>query len=475
MDRWCMLSEAIAATRAGYFLMGDGFFIMAIYLRSNLTAERYLLMQTDSDGKVCIAQKDFKLTNSDEAINFLREMYNLTAKVEALVAGLDPSKQNPQKDKKDKSKTTGRSTITSEEDYFTDLEIQRHLEEMGYEIDGVLFGHEHVAKISSPSDCGFLKFTRREKEVQILEHLAGIVDPANHTITGTHVWKMQSGGYIIYMSSGGGHLTSLIQPDAHLWSVAEQLVEAVGFMHRHGVVHLDIKPQNVLIPVHGGHLSIIDFSIAAFVKSPQIRFKGPLASPRRSLFLLMCLTLHVGSSTRVDTSDSKSRPFPSLLEHLCSLWISSDMPVSLPRSLGMSVCIGALRSLGPVILLSCKHFGQLRAGGGGSGGALAIVTNCATFLAHASSPSIGVAQHIHSTSRLAFGSSLCSSLVSWSSLASPSAWLLDLGPPCSPLSSMLGGAGMLSVVPVISAAGLGAPAWVFNNPSWDSSATGPLL
>ncbi|KAF9234141.1 kinase-like domain-containing protein, partial [Melanogaster broomeanus] len=53
-----------------------------------------------------------------------------------------------------------------------------------------------------------------------------------------------------------------------------QLVEAVAFMHRHGVAHLDIKPQNVLIPVHGGRLSIIDFSIAAFVRNPQTRFKG---------------------------------------------------------------------------------------------------------------------------------------------------------------------------------------------------------
>ncbi|KAF9232033.1 hypothetical protein BU15DRAFT_67820 [Melanogaster broomeanus] len=264
MDRWRMLSEAIPATRAGYFLMGDGFFIVAIYLRSNLTAERYLVMQTDPDGEVCIAQKDFKLTDSDEAIDFLREMYNLTAKVEALAAGLDPSKlagerQERQRQARKAGQDNGQSTITSiqeeggvQEDYFADLEIQRHLEQMGYEIDGVLFGHEHVAKISSPSDRGILKFTRREKEVQILEHLAGIVDPANHTIPGAHVWKMQSGGYIIYMSSGGGHLTSLIQPDAHLWSAAEQLVEAVAFMHRHGVAHLDIKPQNVLIPVHGG-------------------------------------------------------------------------------------------------------------------------------------------------------------------------------------------------------------------------------
>ncbi|KAF9231695.1 hypothetical protein BU15DRAFT_82105 [Melanogaster broomeanus] len=275
MDRWRMLSEAIPATRAGYFLMGDGFFIVAIYLRSNLTAERYLVMQTDPDGK-----KDFILTDSNEAIDFLiREMYNLTAKVEALAGGARPvqaertqecrsgrssrdipdsaTERQERQGKQDNGQVddnlnTGEGGV--QEDYFADLEIQRHLEQMGYEIDGVLFGHEHVAKISSPSDR--------------------VVDPANHTIPGAHVWKMQSGGYIIYMSSGGGHLTSLIQPDAHLWSVAEQLVEAVAFMHRHGVAHLDIKPQNVLIPVHGGRLSIIDFSIAAFVRSPQTRFEG---------------------------------------------------------------------------------------------------------------------------------------------------------------------------------------------------------
>lgn len=126
--------------------------------------------------------------------------------------------------------------------------------------------------ISKGSDRGILKFTRREKEVQILQHLAGIADPANHTITGVQAWKLQSGGYVLYMESGGGHLTSLQKPD--LWSTAEQLIEAIAFMHRHGVAHLDIKPQNILIPVDGGRLSIIDFSIAVLVKNAQTRFKG---------------------------------------------------------------------------------------------------------------------------------------------------------------------------------------------------------
>ncbi|KIJ14384.1 hypothetical protein PAXINDRAFT_48894, partial [Paxillus involutus ATCC 200175] len=52
------------------------------------------------------------------------------------------------------------------------------------------------------------------------------------------------------------------------------LVEAVAFMHNHGVAHMDIKPPNVLTPVLGGRLSIIDFSSAVFVKNAKVRFSG---------------------------------------------------------------------------------------------------------------------------------------------------------------------------------------------------------
>jgi serine/threonine protein kinase len=110
-------------------------------------------------------------------------------------------------------------------------------------------------------------------EIDILQHLSKIDDPSNHTISGTRVWQHQS-GYMIYMPSGGGHLTILKQPEVHLWSTAKQLVEAVAFMHKHGVAHMDIKPPNVLIPVHGGRLSIIDFSTAVFVKNAKARFSG---------------------------------------------------------------------------------------------------------------------------------------------------------------------------------------------------------
>ncbi|OAX42755.1 kinase-like protein [Rhizopogon vinicolor AM-OR11-026] len=76
------------------------------------------------------------------------------------------------------------------------------------------------------------------------------------------------------MPAAGGWLTSLKDPNAHLLSVAKQLFEADDFMHQHGVAHLDLKPQNIMIPVNGGRLSIIDFNRSQRVKGIDDMFSG---------------------------------------------------------------------------------------------------------------------------------------------------------------------------------------------------------
>ncbi|KAF8554810.1 kinase-like protein, partial [Imleria badia] len=53
-----------------------------------------------------------------------------------------------------------------------------------------------------------------------------------------------------------------------------QLVEGVAFMHEHNVAHMDLKPQNVIVPVEGGHLSIIDFSVSSRVPGPDTTYSG---------------------------------------------------------------------------------------------------------------------------------------------------------------------------------------------------------
>ncbi|KAG2105475.1 kinase-like domain-containing protein, partial [Suillus discolor] len=44
----------------------------------------------------------------------------------------------------------------------------------------------------------------------------------------------------------------------------KQLFKAVDFMHQHSMVHMDLKPNNILIPVNGGHLTVIDFNRSLF-------------------------------------------------------------------------------------------------------------------------------------------------------------------------------------------------------------------
>ncbi len=53
-----------------------------------------------------------------------------------------------------------------------------------------------------------------------------------------------------------GHLSEL----ADKLSVAAQLCEGLAFAHRHGVIHRDVKPTNVILP--GGPIKIVDFGIA---------------------------------------------------------------------------------------------------------------------------------------------------------------------------------------------------------------------
>lgn len=68
--------------------------------------------------------------------------------------------------------------------------------------------------------------------------------------------------------------------------LARQLLSAVEYASEHGVVHLDLKPENLMLDSRGTmRLKIIDFGLNAFI-GPDNYFKIKKPSVRLS----MCIT-----------------------------------------------------------------------------------------------------------------------------------------------------------------------------------------
>ncbi|KAN0081514.1 hypothetical protein V8E55_009138 [Tylopilus felleus] len=311
-DRYRMLIQATALARAGHSLLKSStgtFFIVAIYLDAKMVASRYIVMQHPSDQKgipskkVSIHQKDFNLKEVNEEVNFLREMYNLATQIDMMSGGLDEDRKeslvklkhaagdvlslNSTKHPTKLSAhqpldpvaegTAGADGLETEDDLgvFDAEDIQTVLRQMNYKIEFIPWGHPQLAVIVNKFDNkhGYLKFVERENELKVLRYLSEIKSSSNHTISGVQFWPVQ-GGTVVSMPVAGGWLTSLDNPNEQLWSVALQLVEGVAFMHEHNVAHMDLKPQNVIIPLEGGHLSIIDFSVSIRVQSADARYSG---------------------------------------------------------------------------------------------------------------------------------------------------------------------------------------------------------
>ncbi|OAX43596.1 kinase-like protein [Rhizopogon vinicolor AM-OR11-026] len=269
----------------------------------------YLLFLLMRD-QVSIAMEQFDLTEPDNAVAFLREMYNLAAELKSFTNKFNKNKRTKLRaiqlaasgvtslhtrtmQPREQSSSSSSSSSDNDDDgggggggggdggeddlgVFCADEIRVMLKALKWKIDCILFGHPHIAVVSHVSHAwtGFLKFVRRgQKEVEILQYLLGIDSPSNHTIAGVAIWPVH-GGNVISMPAAGLWLTSLTKPNAYMWSVAKQLLEAVDFMHQHGVAHMDLKPENILVSPDGRRLSIIDFSTSIRVKGVEDMFSG---------------------------------------------------------------------------------------------------------------------------------------------------------------------------------------------------------
>jgi serine/threonine-protein kinase len=120
------------------------------------------------------------------------------------------------------------------------------------------------------SDPGFFSRFEREEEIGLsLDHpyILRFI-PLEH----------RSRPYIVTEYLRGYTLAHLLNsvrpmPEKDAVRIAGRLCEALAYMHDHGVVHRDLKPQNIMI-CYDGTIRIVDFGIAKAAVGRRLTFTG---------------------------------------------------------------------------------------------------------------------------------------------------------------------------------------------------------
>jgi len=123
------------------------------------------------------------------------------------------------------------------------------------------------------SDPGFYSRFQREEEIGNRLHHPYILRFVPEE-EGEH----RSRPYIVTEYLRGYTLAHLLNsmrpmPEKDALRFASRLCEAVGYMHEQGVIHRDLKPQNIMM-CYDGTIRIMDFGIAKSAEGKRITFTG---------------------------------------------------------------------------------------------------------------------------------------------------------------------------------------------------------
>ena len=150
--------------------------------------------------------------------------------------------------------------------YTNRYEIVRHLARGG--MAEVYLAHDQLLDRRVALKVLFPEFARDPAFVQRFRREAQAAANLNHpNIVAVFDWGEEDGTYFIVMEYVEGRsVREAIQSDGPLYpnlaaDLASDIAGALGFAHRNGVVHRDVKPGNILLTPQG-QVKVTDFGIA---------------------------------------------------------------------------------------------------------------------------------------------------------------------------------------------------------------------
>ena len=115
------------------------------------------------------------------------------------------------------------------------------------------------------------RFTREAQTSARLSHA--------HIVPIYDVGERDGLAYFVMSHVGGGNLAALLareprQPAEEVRRLVCQIADALAYAHLRGVIHRDIKPDNILLDHDGGRAMVTDFGIARAIEAGRLTLTG---------------------------------------------------------------------------------------------------------------------------------------------------------------------------------------------------------